>query len=283
VIGVLAIEVPKSILVVYFSLFPFSCFSSSINRITISGITFFVKHYFKHIARVASTIVMVLVVTFASLVPGSSMKNEYPANEAPKVYSRVGPAHDRTTRDAAEWEHYTLVKRYARAYRIDFRLILAIIRVESQFNHDAVSERGARGLMQIMPVTNAEVAEELELDSITLPAENLRGGIFYFSKLVNLFSHAASEDRLCFALAAYNAGPSRLYDAQELAAYFGENPNSWESVQHFLPLLSKRYDSLHRLVWKTGRPPSGYFGCGKMAVRYVKNVMHAFKNVKNEV
>ncbi len=245
------------------------------------GICISMRTHLKHIARVTSTAILVLSVTFASLVPGSSMKNEHPMCEASGLPVRIGRAISGKAVDAATWEHYSLVKHYASAYRIDFRLILAIIRVESQFNHDAVSSRGARGLMQIMPVTNAEVAGELELDSISLPDENLRGGIFYFSKLSRLFPGAAADDRLCLALAAYNAGPARVYDAQELTAYFGENPNSWKSVQHFLPLLSKRYDSLHRLVWKSGKPRNGFFGRGKMTVDYVRGVMNAFRSGKN--
>ncbi len=105
-----------------------------------------------------------------------------------------------------------------------------------------------------MPVTNSEISEELDMKESYLPDENLKAGIYYFSKLYELFKGETEEDRLSLALAAYNAGPSRIYDAQELAAYLGENPSRWSSIQTMLPLLSKRYYSLHQSVWKITGP-----------------------------
>ena len=80
----------------------------------------------------------------------------------------------------------------------------------------AVSERGAQGLMQIMPVTNSEIAEEIDIQDPSLPHENLRAGVYYVAKLSELFKDVKGEDRIRLVLAAYNAGPSRIYDAQEL-------------------------------------------------------------------
>ncbi|MBI1804064.1 MAG: transglycosylase SLT domain-containing protein [Ignavibacteria bacterium] len=234
----------------------------------------------QHIGRIATTVLLVIIVIFASLVPGRSERVGFTISEASCILDRLEPSVGRRVSEASRWEYFLLVKQFAHKYNVDYRMILAIITKESQFNHEAVSERGARGFMQIMPVTNAEVAEQLKLDSIDLPTENLRAGIYYFSKLYELFPNAVPDNRLRLALAAYNAGPSRVYDAQELTAYFGENPNAWESVQHFLPLLSKRYDSLHQLVWKDGRPPSGFCGRASETVEYVGEVMKEYKTFK---
>ena len=173
--------------------------------------------------------------------------------------------------------HYDLVKQYSAQYGVDYRLILAIIKQESQFNQDALSERGAEGFMQIMPVTNAELTDELELPEQDFPRENLQAGIYYFSTLLELFNSAPVEDCISLALAAYNAGPARIYDAQDLAAYIGENPQRWSSLRHVLPLLSKRYYSLHHEVWHSGKPKNGFFGSSRQTVDYVETVLKSYR------
>ena len=130
--------------------------------------------------------------------------------------------------------------------------------------------------MQIMPVTETEISNELALKDIHLSKENIRAGTYYFARLLDLFPDSKPEDRLRLALASYNAGPSRVYDAQELAAYLGENPCIWSSIQTVLPLLSKRYYSLHRAVWSEGKPPKGYFGSWRQTTAYVENIMKTY-------
>ena len=169
-----------------------------------------------------------------------------------------------------------LIQQYSKEFNVDYKLIIALIKQESQFDCHAVSERGAAGLMQIMPVTRAEISEKLSLQNIHLPTENLRAGIYYLSNLYDLFEGASSEDRTCLTLAAYNAGPSRIYDAQELSAYLGENPSSWAAVQKALPLLSKRCYTLHQSIWGEGKPRSGYFGSFRQTTTYVDNVMKSY-------
>ncbi|HEY6191287.1 MAG TPA: transglycosylase SLT domain-containing protein [Bacteroidota bacterium] len=175
-----------------------------------------------------------------------------------------------------EKSSFEAVKTYSAMYGVDFRLILAIINQESRFDGKALSGRGARGYMQIMPVTNSELREELDLPDPELPLQNIRAGVYYFSKLYALFPCAGENDRLSLALAAYNAGPARIYDAQELAAYVGEDGQRWSSVQSILPLLSKRYYSLHETVWEAGRPPSGYFGESRQTIGYVRAVLKSY-------
>jgi membrane-bound lytic murein transglycosylase MltF len=130
-----------------------------------------------------------------------------------------------------------------------------------------------------MPVTSAEIAENIDLDESHVVAGNIQSGIYYFTKLFQLFPNTNPIDHLCLTLAAYNAGPSRIYDAQELAAYMGENPNSWSTIQKILPLLSKRYYSLHQAVWSDGRPRSGYFGSSHQTISYVENTMKIYQDI----
>jgi len=181
-----------------------------------------------------------------------------------------------TSLSTAERKYLQTVKRYSDKYEVDFRLILALIKRESRFVKDAVSERGAIGLMQIMPVTHAEIMDEIHMGDLSLPEHNIKAGIYYFAKLFDLFDFGSYDDRLRLTLASYYAGPYRMYDAQQIAAYMGEDPNSWSSIQNVLPLLSKRCYSLHELVWLEGKPRTGYFRDWQQTISYVENIMQDY-------
>lgn len=89
----------------------------------------------------------------------------------------------------------------SRAYGIDFSLLKAVIRAESNFNPKAVSPKGACGLMQLMPST----AQDLGVRDVFDPEENIHAGTRYLKWLYEIF-----EEDWTRALAAYNAGPSRV-------------------------------------------------------------------------
>jgi len=94
-----------------------------------------------------------------------------------------------------------LVRTYAQRYLLDENLIYAVIRVESNFNPNAVSRAGACGLMQLMPATAAEMG----VTNIFDPAQNIAGGTQYLAKMLGLFNNDLS-----LALAGYNAGPESV-------------------------------------------------------------------------
>ncbi len=94
-----------------------------------------------------------------------------------------------------------LIVRHSGEHGLDPRLVRAVIQVESGYNHRARSNKGAMGLMQLMPETAAELAVRHPFDV----EENLRGGITYLRQMIDAF-HGSVE----MALAAYNAGPGAV-------------------------------------------------------------------------
>lgn len=161
-----------------------------------------------------------------------------------------------------------VIRRYADRYGFDWRLILALMNQESRFRIQAVSHRGAFGLMQIMPTTGTEVSSELGIDGVALPEDNIAGGVYYLWRMHTMFNPGNEYtqqnndyefDRLQLALAAYNGGPTRIRNAQHLARYLQLDPYRWNTIRDLLPMLSSRYSSLHAYVWDEGRPPGGYF------------------------
>lgn len=111
------------------------------------------------------------------------------------------PARFRAAAAAAPAEVGEIVAHYSRQYRLPPNLVLAVIKAESNFNAAAVSPAGARGLMQLMPGTAAEMG----VSNISDPAENIAGGTQYLSKMLQLFNGDTT-----LALAAYNAGPGAV-------------------------------------------------------------------------
>lgn len=88
----------------------------------------------------------------------------------------------------------------------DWRLLAAVIYTESKFAINVASPAGAKGLMQIMPLTAKVYNVENPLD----PSENIRAGASYLGRLDKTFRKVPPEDRIRYVLAAYNAGESRI-------------------------------------------------------------------------
>lgn len=94
-----------------------------------------------------------------------------------------------------------LVAKHASAQGVPAALVRAVMRVESCFDRRAVSRSGARGLMQLMPFTAAQmgVADSFDAD------QNIKGGVRYLKMMLERFN-----DDVRLALAAYNAGPEMV-------------------------------------------------------------------------
>jgi soluble lytic murein transglycosylase-like protein len=102
-----------------------------------------------------------------------------------------------------------IVDEAARANQVDPLLVHSIIQVESNYNPDAVSPKGAQGLMQLMPRT----AWDLGVGNSFDPKQNIEAGVRYLKYLQDLYK----DDRL--ALAAYNAGPAAVQKYKSVPPY----------------------------------------------------------------
>lgn len=130
-----------------------------------------------------------------------------------------------------------LFEKYATS--IDWRLLAAISYQESHWNPQATSPTGVRGMMMLTRNT----AGSLNVDDRTDPEQSIRGGSEYLKRMMDKVPQAIPEDeRIWFALAAYNMGYAHMLDVRKLTAKQGGNPDSWADVKLRLPMLSqKRY------------------------------------------
>jgi soluble lytic murein transglycosylase-like protein len=107
-------------------------------------------------------------------------------------------------------QYDSLISEFSRKYQVDFALIKAIIRAESGFNPLAVSRKGAKGLMQLMP----ETAQRVNVSNVFNPRENIEGGVRHVKYLLSLFNND-----LRLSLAAYNAGENIVGELRSIPPY----------------------------------------------------------------
>ncbi len=103
--------------------------------------------------------------------------------------------------NSAERLFQPIVLKAANRHKVDPAMVMAIIMVESSYNPKAISKKGAKGLMQLMPTT----ARSLGVKDIFNPEHNINAGVRYFKKLLNRFNGDVE-----LALAAYNAGSRKV-------------------------------------------------------------------------
>lgn len=134
------------------------------------------------------------------------------ASEAPGGDEDAGASYDQ------------IIDKYAEEYRLDPQLIRSMIATESAFNPRAVSRKGARGLMQLMPATAARHGVRNVFD----PEENIRGGMEHMRFLLDTFGN-----NLTLSLAAYNAG-------ENIVQRLGRIPN-FKETHDYVRTIKRRY------------------------------------------
>lgn len=142
----------------------------------------------------------------------------------------------------------------------EWRLLAAQAYQESHWDPGARSPTGVRGLMMLTLPTAGELGVSDRLD----PAQSIDGGARYLTNLYNrLPEEITGEDRVWFALGAYNVGYNHIRSARTLAERDDLNPNLWSDVALMLPRLSKpEYYRTLRTGYARGWEP----------VRYVQKV-----------
>jgi soluble lytic murein transglycosylase-like protein len=151
------------------------------------------------------------------------------ASDPPAVpqIDRVNPAL------LARAERYDIfIEEAARAVEVDSQLLRAVIVVESAFDERAESSRGARGLMQLMPVT----ARRYGARDAFNPGQNIHAGARYLRALIDRY-----DNDLELVLAAYNAG-------EEAVERYGRAIPPFEETRAYVPRVLHAYATLRRLA-----------------------------------
>ncbi len=137
-----------------------------------------------------------------------------------------------------ETPYDSIIEKYASRYNIAPGLIQSMIAKESEFNPRAVSNKGAQGLMQLMPGT----ASRLGVRNVFDPDENIRGGTAHMRSLLDAFNND-----LELSLAAYNAG-------ENLVQRIGRVPNIKET-NDYVRVITKKYGKKDVTYQNTAAPP----------------------------
>lgn len=126
---------------------------------------------------------------------------------APVAPADVKQRRNASFRAGGQDRYRALIRRVSGRFGVEPALVRAVIAVESGYDPNAISKRGAGGLMQLMP----ETAKRYGVIDVFDPAENVRGGVRYLADLLSRF-----DNNLRLALAAYNAGESAVskYDGR---------------------------------------------------------------------
>ena len=127
-----------------------------------------------------------------------------------KLFYREKPVHFQSELGLQLEKYDHLIFKASEKYNVEYNLIKAVIKAESNFNPQAVSRAGARGLMQLMPKT----AYAYQVQDSFEPESNIEAGVRYLRYLLNLF-----QGNLHLALAGYNAGENAVIKNKGVPPY----------------------------------------------------------------
>ena len=172
--------------------------------------------------------------------------NPLPENKTSNMNYKKNP-------NMSKWKYGDFVDKAASKYDVDPALIQAIIRQESNENSNAESNKGAQGLMQLMPKT----AQSLGVTDVFDPEQNINGGTKYFSQLLKKYNGDIEK-----ALWGYNAGPGNVAKGikpnetkdyiQKVLGYYEEYSSAEKSnidnadYQHLLKMTNEgKFTNIH--------------------------------------
>ncbi|MFP4350809.1 MAG: lytic transglycosylase domain-containing protein [Thermodesulfobacteriota bacterium] len=162
--------------------------------------------------KVPQQVIHCLAVALLALMVGmfSASRAQADPEGGDRTRAQVFEKSDRLAENETEGRYMEIIIAAAERYGVDPALITAVIKAESEFNPRAVSHRGARGLMQLMPGT----ARALGVENSFNPEHNIHGGTKYMKQLLDQF-----DGKVNLALAAYNAGSRKVRKYQGVPPY----------------------------------------------------------------
>lgn len=151
-------------------------------------------------------------------------------------------------------KYQSLFKQHA--LDIDWRLLAAISYQESHWDPNARSYTGVRGMMMLTENT----AKAMGVKDRTHPEESIEGGARYLKLMMDKVPDSVPDDeKVWFALTAYNIGYGHMMDARRLTKLLGKDPDSWGDVKEVLPLLQQaRWHSKVRYGYARGGEARSY-------------------------
>ncbi|MGO1245843.1 MAG: membrane-bound lytic murein transglycosylase MltF [Oceanisphaera sp.] len=163
-------------------------------------------------------------------------------------------------------QYQPLFQRYAG--ELDWRLLAAISYQESHWDPKATSYTGVRGMMMLTEDTAAQVGVTNRLD----PEQSIRGGAQYLTSILARLPDAIPQDeRIWFALAAYNIVLGHVLDVRRLTLSRQQDPNSWAQVKENLPLL-------HQPKWY--RQTRYGYARGRETKQFVNNIRQYYQSLQ---
>jgi len=169
-----------------------------------------------------------------------------------------------------------LFKKYAKEIDWDWRLLASLAYTESNFDTTAVSWAGARGLMQLMPVTARAMG--LPPGKESNPEESIKAAVKYIDATNRALKVIPDKkERIKFILASYNAGLGHISDAMALARKYGKNELVWEhNVEKFI-LLKSNEEYFTDPVCR-----NGYFR-GIETYNFVRDILSRYEVYKQKI
>ena len=154
------------------------------------------------------------------------------------VFSSTAFAQDLPLIDSKAWtskydEHFRKYSKRFFGVGFDWKWFKAQAIAESSLRDDVKSWAGAKGIMQIIPRTFAEIQEKNpSFININEPRWNIAAGIYYDNQQYRMWKDvSASDDRLSFMFASYNAGRGTILNAQRVSKQEGYPGNSWNHIE----------------------------------------------------
>ena len=230
------------------------------------------KHTFMSKKTLFFSIVLIIAATFiGSEILTKDIEYQAPIPDQTNLITEIVPEE--------EWiisSYDEMMRRIGEEEGQDWLLMSAIAYSESRFRSDLTSNRGAIGLMQIMPIVGRQF--NINKEQIADPETNIRlaGKLLrQIEKTLKIHPSTPANDRLSIILACYNGGIGHVCDARRLAKGNGEDYNSWEVVARYLQMKADP------AIYESELVRYGKFTGSRQTEAYVREVMHRYDIYRN--